>query len=307
MAMTGAAPRTDGSASNTRSGAWTPAEVAYAYGMVVAFRTGLLSNVSGDCTMREYIAQQLNCDGMRVSKKRVCRQEGKATFGKSPVRTVLEIQFAEKQLEDLRRAYLDSVQRKPQRAPLPLPRAPRAATPADTAPGLLLLSLRKLPYPVRLWDGDTQQSGGHYRLDVFTFEDESLFIKTRTDIFVELRPPPIALNPRLVGCGAQTTGMAQAEAVATCGSLLIAGGFHAFVHAPQNFLDSPRGWGVSVVTRALRRNLWSLLDAGGASSRTRLWVAVRPTDQDTAAGTHATGVVTPVRVLPPHAYCQLER
>lgn len=247
---------------------------------------------------------------MRVSKKRVCRQEGKATFGKSPVRTVLEIQFAEKYLGDLRQAYLDSVQRKPQGVPWPpappcwpVPAAPRVSPPTDTAPGLLLLSLRKLPYPVRLWDGDNQESGGHYRLDVFTFEDESLFSKARTDIFVELRPPPIALNPRLVGCGAQTTGMTKAEAVTTCGNLLVAGGFHAFVHAPQNPCALTRGWGVSAVTRALRRNLWRLLDAGGASFRTRLWVAVRPH----AHHAPPAGAMSPAPVLPKDAYRELVR
>ena len=110
-----------------------------------------------------------------------------------------------------------------------------------------------------------------------------------------------------MGCAAQS-GMTQADAVDICSQFMANGGFHAHVHAPPDPAAAPRrGWGVSVVTRALHRNLRRLLDAGGASFLARLWVAVRPTDQDTAAGTHATGVVTPVRVLPPHAYCQLER
>ena len=302
-----AAPHTDGPASNTRSGAWTPAEVAYAYALAGAFRTGLLSGVSSDCTMREYIAGKLNCDGMRVSKKRVCRQEGKATFGKSPVRTVREIKFTENQLAFLRRAYLDSVGRGKAAAPALVAAAPvYAATHADTAPGLMLLSLRKLPYPVWLWDGDTDQTGGCYRLDLCSFDGETLFSKRRTDIFVELRPPSVASDGRLVGCAAQS-GMTQANAVAICSQFMANGGFHAHVHAPPDPAAAPRGWGVSVVTRALHRNLRRLLDAGGASFLSRLWVAVRPTDQDTAAAAHATGVVTPVRVLPPHAYCQLER
>ena len=270
--------------SNTRKGSWTDQEERYALALAAAYQGGLLLE-DPRASLREFLAKRLNCDCMRVSKKKVCHQRGKLVYGQSPPRSMAEKMHASQVLEGLRREFLDSLR----------PEKTRTKPPAPPvfAPGLLMLGLQRL-FPVRLCDGNQV-----YTLNAFTFIDEPLFSKTRADVFVELRPSV----GRVAGCSAQTTGMTHPEAVARVAALMAGTPCHAFVHAPKNPTINLRGWGASMVTCALLRNLQRLLDAGGAPLLARLWVAVRPCGSDE----NATGAVSPTPLLPPHAYRLLPR
>jgi hypothetical protein len=56
------------SASEVRKGKWTPEEEDYAAILIEHFDSGLLSLPEGT-TLRVYLAEQLNCDPMRITKK----------------------------------------------------------------------------------------------------------------------------------------------------------------------------------------------------------------------------------------------
>ena len=270
-------------ASVTRTGAWTVPEEAYGRALAEAFRAGLLRGVAPGTSMRAYVAAQLGCTGMRVSKKRVCRRWGKCTFAQSPKRSAPAVAAAERRLLALRRACQRSVRGGRAR----LRRAPGAE-----APGLMLLSLRRLPFTMEMPDADAP-GGGRYTLDAFAFEGENLF-QNGADIFVELRPPAVWCSAAQSGAVA---GLPHRDAVAFCGACIASGRCHAVVDAPRDTAGAPRGWGVSVITRGLHRSLRRLLGAGGVSPLTPVWVAV-----SACTDTPGTGAVSPVPVLPRHRY-----
>ena len=55
-------------AAGVRRGKWTPEEEAYAARLIRDFDAGLLPLENG-ATLRVYLAEKLNCDPMRISKK----------------------------------------------------------------------------------------------------------------------------------------------------------------------------------------------------------------------------------------------
>ncbi len=284
------------STSDTRKGGWTSDEEKYALALVAAFQGGLLLEEPQN-SLREFIAQQLGCNAMRVSKKKVCMPNGKLTYPQLYQRSIEEKMYAQAFLGRLRRAFLISVgrpvhKRKAAAGPPPPPPCPRASSPPLLAPGLLMLSLRRL-FPLRACDDNKESE--QYTLDAFTFVDEPLFSKRRDHIYVELRP-----SARCTGCAARR-GLLHWEAVDCATKQMTRGGCHAFVHAPENPAHT-RGWGVSMITFALCRTLRRLMESGGVSRLTRLWVAVHPCQEAPAGGS-----VSPTPLLPLHAYSHLPR
>ena len=84
-----------------RSGFWTHEEVMYAQGLACAFELGVVEEediVSPPTTMRDYVAKKLQCNGMRVTKKGVCHQQGKFSFAQSPARSDAQKRDAQAQL-----------------------------------------------------------------------------------------------------------------------------------------------------------------------------------------------------------------
>lgn len=76
-----------------RSGKWTEDEVSFAMRLIHEFENGIISGVSPKVTLRAFLAQQLCCNPMRISKKFAGRCVGKrpyasykmnATAAKSP-------------------------------------------------------------------------------------------------------------------------------------------------------------------------------------------------------------------------------
>ena len=95
--------------------------------------------------------------------------------------------------------------------------------------------------------------------------------------------------------------MLHVEAVDYATKQMSRGGCYAFVHAPEN-PTHVRGWGVSMITFAFCRTLRRLMELGGASRLTRLWMAVHPCQEAPAGGS-----VSPTPLLPLHAYSHLPR
>lgn len=62
-----------------RHGKWTEEEEAYAEHLVVEFLKGTLMDCNDRCSLRSYLAEKLNCEKMRISKKFCGRSIGKVT------------------------------------------------------------------------------------------------------------------------------------------------------------------------------------------------------------------------------------
>ncbi|GAX09406.1 hypothetical protein FisN_6Lh221 [Fistulifera solaris] len=93
--------------SMLRKGKWTPEEEEYTSRIIHYFSTGLLILPEGH-TLRSYLAEKLNCDPMRITKK----YAGAACLGRRAYQyrehappTIGEIQLARTQLDDLEHRF----------------------------------------------------------------------------------------------------------------------------------------------------------------------------------------------------------
>ncbi|KAJ8602086.1 hypothetical protein CTAYLR_001635 [Chrysophaeum taylorii] len=113
-------------ASGFRRGKWTPEEQDYAEHLITSFTAGTVANCDEGITLRAFLARELRCDRMRISKKFAGASIGKLIFrrrGPPDAET-------ERRLKELRDAFQRSVSTFPdsftlgtlyQAAPAPAP------------------------------------------------------------------------------------------------------------------------------------------------------------------------------------------
>jgi len=63
-----------------KSGKWTEEEVSLAMRLIYEFENGIITGMSPKMTLRAFLAQQLRCDPMRISKKFAGRCVGKVSL-----------------------------------------------------------------------------------------------------------------------------------------------------------------------------------------------------------------------------------
>mmetsp|Transcript_31219 Transcript_31219/g.42651 ORF Transcript_31219/g.42651 Transcript_31219/m.42651 type:complete len:201 (-) Transcript_31219:1078-1680(-) len=63
-----------------KSGKWTEEEVSLAMRLIYEFENGIITGMSPKMTLRAFLAQQLRCDPMRISKKFAGRCVGKRPY-----------------------------------------------------------------------------------------------------------------------------------------------------------------------------------------------------------------------------------
>eukprot|EP00977_Amphora_coffeiformis_P002733 scaffold521_cov167-Amphora_coffeaeformis.AAC.24 len=93
--------------SNLRKGKWTVEEEEYTSRIIHYFGTGLLTLPEGS-TLRSYLADKLNCDPMRITKKYAgasCLGRRVHQFRDRPTPTITEIHLAKAELDHLEQRF----------------------------------------------------------------------------------------------------------------------------------------------------------------------------------------------------------